>query len=56
MAARPRSADDFAAIRAQMEELRRESAREMHDHELQETVGKRSQGPRLTSEKLKARP
>jgi hypothetical protein len=33
--ARPRAADDFAAIRARMEELRRERSEGAPDHEIQ---------------------
>jgi gamma-glutamyl:cysteine ligase YbdK (ATP-grasp superfamily) len=32
--ARPRAADDFAAIRARMEELRRERSQAAPDHEI----------------------
>jgi len=37
--ARPRAADDFAAIRARMEELRRERSQGAPDHEIQSSNG-----------------
>jgi len=37
--ARPRAADDFAAIRARMEELRRERLQAAADHEIQSSNG-----------------
>jgi hypothetical protein len=38
---RPRAADDFPAIRARMEELRRERARMLADDDLRRTDGPR---------------
>lgn len=40
--ARPRAADDFAAIRARMEELRRERSQAAPDHEIQSSKQRRS--------------
>jgi hypothetical protein len=37
--ARPRAADDFAAIRARIEELRRERLQAAPDHEIQSSNG-----------------
>jgi hypothetical protein len=42
---RPRAADDFAVIRARMEELRRERAQLPADDEARPTGGPRSYGP-----------
>jgi hypothetical protein len=60
---RPRAADDFAVIRARMEELRRERARGWTDDEPRGSIGRRTYAassqpvadkPRLLSAVLRA--